>query len=283
MAHKNKTGRHQTAHQKAVSRETLLRLRKEHPEKFIRKKKVQLPPGEPTLEAKPAAPITAPAPAPEPQIKKEQQPAPLSITSPSPSPKIQSDEVLFGHEEVQPPKIESGIPSPPPTPPPGSPGTGSPATPIAPPPPEARKYAVLVWGMVVKICCGIFGEGFKPLLIKSETGEVLYDENAEGVKVWWNWLVSIGVRAFSPVVELWMFMLAYFAIRFPLIVARFRKKKPAPTTSAPQDETEKPDRQPSGKDKQEAQPSPESKEPPASPPAPQATQEERASAVETLN
>jgi hypothetical protein len=269
-------GKHQSEKQKKISSETLKRLRREYPEKFVHHKKKTVQPVTPPAEVKPevkietpAAPIPVPIPPPPP-------PAPIAIP---PVTQSQLDTVLFGPEEVQPPKLDAGPPpAPPPQPPPGSPGTGSPQTPTPPAPPEVRKYAVLVWGMIVKTCCAIFGDGFKPILMKTETGEILYDENAEGVKVWWNWLVSIGVRAFSPVVELWMFMVSYFAIRFPLIVARFRKKKPAasPPATAPEPKTQSP---PPPKSEEEVKPEPESKAPQ---PPPQATPEEAAAALEEI-
>jgi hypothetical protein len=141
----------------------------------------------------------------------------------------------------------------------------------------------MIWGMIVKVCTSIFGDGFKPITIKSETGEIIYDENSEGIKVWWNWLVSIGIKVFSPVVELWMFMLAYFAIRFPLIVARFKRKKPATTPPEPPTEATTP---PAPGENRPAPP-PATKEPDQPPAptaaAPQASAEERAAAVENLN
>ena len=121
------------------------------------------------------------------------------------------------------------------------------------------------------------------MVLKSETGEVLYDENAEGIKVWWNWLVSIGVKAFSPVVELWMFMLAYFAIRFPLIVARFRKKKPATTPPAPPTEATTPPAQAENRESPPPQPREPAPQPTPTAAAPAATEAERAQAVESLN
>jgi len=132
------------------------------------------------------------------------------------------DTELFGTESPPPPKLET-TPEPP-TPPPNTPGTPT-ATAATATPDDVRKYGVLIWQMIVKIFVAIFGEGFNPITVKSGTGEILYDENAEGVKVWTNYLVSIGVKVFSPIVELWMFMAAYVTIRFPVIVARFRRKK----------------------------------------------------------
>ena len=201
---------------------------------------------------------------------------------------VNSDTTLFGTETVPPPKLETGSqPAPPPQPPPGTPGTGAPAPAVTAPAgeaqPDVKKYAVMIWGMIVKVCTSIFGDGFKPITIKSETGEIIYDENSEGIKVWWNWLVSIGIKVFSPVVELWMFMLAYFAIRFPLIVARFKRKKPATTPPEPPTEATTP---PAPGENRPAPP-PATKEPDQPPAptaaAPQASAEERAAAVENLN
>jgi hypothetical protein len=271
-------GKHQSEKQKRISSETLKRLRREQPEKFVHHKKKTVQPVTPPAEVKPEVKIeTPPAPIPVP-IPPPPPPAPIEIPPVSQS---QPDTVLFGPEQVPPPKIEAGLPpTPPPAPPPNTPGTGLPTVePTPTPPQEVKKYAVLVWGMIVKTCCAIFGDGFKPILMKSDTGEILYDENAEGVKVWWNWLVSIGVRAFSPVVELWMFMVSYFALRFPLIIARFRKKKPSASppapAAAPGTAPEQPPKTAAG-----TEPAPESKETKQPPPA---TAGEVAAAVEELN
>lgn len=250
----------------------MLRLRREQPEKFVSRKKVKPP------EEKPAAPV--PATASPPPVAPAPVPATVSPLPTMPSmPEIKTDNELFGNEEVQPPKIEGANPPPPIQAPPAT------ETPAPPPPESVKKYAVVVWGMIVKICCTIFGDGFKPITLKSETGEVLYDENAEGVKVWWNWLVSIGVKTFSPIVELWVFMISYFTIRFPLIVARFRKKKPAgeqpaPTATVPPAGQERPAPPPSNRPPLTKTPPPESPEqtPPTQPPP--ATEAERAEAGE---
>jgi hypothetical protein len=288
---KKRGGWKQSEKQKSKARETIKRLRKEFPDKFNPKKNksaadksVVRPPNNTTTKTQPPPPVSAPASSPKPEPARETSPAtPSNLPSPSPAevsaPPIQPDSILFGHEEVQPPKIGGGQAAPLPQPPPGSPGTGSPELTATPPPQETRKYAVLIWGMIVKVCTGIFGPGMNPMVLKSETGEVLYDENAEGVKVWWNWLVSIGVKAFSPVVELWMFMLAYFGMRLPLIVQRFRKKKPAASPPATAAAGESPAPAPAKTETEEA-PKPESKLKGQPPPA---TTEEATRAAEELN
>ena len=60
----------------------------------------------------------------------------------------------------------------------------------------------MIWSMIVQLCCSIFGDGFKPVVIKDAAGKVIYDEDTEGIKVWVNYLASIGIKVFSPVVEL---------------------------------------------------------------------------------
>jgi hypothetical protein len=282
--HKKRGGWKQTDYQKEISRKLMFKLRQEQPEKFVRRKPkvaaetsaapVQSPPASaPPVQTPPSKPVQSP-----PQTMPGATPVPTT-------PEIKPDTTLFGAEEVQPPKIDGGNTPPPVGAPPGTPGSGSPGEPQGAPPESVKKYAVIVWGMIVKICTTIFGDGFKPIILKSETGEVLYDENAEGVKVWWNWLVSIGVRAFSPLVELWIFMIAYFTIRFPLIVARFRKKKgsagqPAPTGTEPQAGPET-QRRPAP-DKPQATETPPSTTPKPPPPKepPQATEQELADAGE---
>jgi hypothetical protein len=268
---KHKGGWKQSNYQKTVSRKVMLRLRREQPEKFVHRK--------PKPIADPAAPVKT---QPEPEIKttpaappSQTPPQPSPTTNPVPAlPEIKPDTTLFGDEEVQPPKIDGGATPPPVEALPGTPGSGSPGE-LAAPPESVKKYAVLVWGMIVKVCCAIFGEGFKPIILKSETGEVLYDESAEGVKVWWNWLVSVGIKTFSPLVELWIFMIAYFTIRFQLIVARFRKKKQsAPTGSPPPGETEKPAPPAPDKTQPTGTAPPMTPEPAPKREAPQATQEE---------
>jgi hypothetical protein len=283
----------QSQHQKDVARATMARLRKEQPEKF-RGNRRKPKPADPAPEIKPvpteAQALRQPAAQPTnpPAVSPATLPEPARVGHENVQPMpVNSDTTLFGTETVPPPKIETGQPAPPPQPPPGTPGTGTAAPAVTAPAgeaqPDVKKYAVMIWGMIVKICTSIFGEGFKPITIKSETGEVIYDENAEGIKVWWNWLVSIGVKVFPPVVELWMFMLAYFAIRFPLIVARFRKKKTATTPPAPPAEATTPP--PPGENREAQPPQPRESAPQPTPTAAalQASAEERAAAVENLN
>jgi len=175
-----------------------------------------------TAETKPVAVLAPPAPA--------QTPTPTPLDKPmsnpptaTPAPQIVDEAEIFS--PAPPPETAAPGSAPPPVPEPTPAGASEPV------PGDGKRYAVMIWGAIVKIFCGIFGDGFQPMVLKSETGEVLYDENVEGVKVWLNYLASIGVKAFSPVVELWLFMSMYVGMRFPLIIAKFRKKKPATTAT----------------------------------------------------
>jgi len=112
----------------------------------------------------------------------------------------------------------------------------------APPPPQdagpkadGAKYGAMIWSMIVQLCCSIFGDGFKPVVIKDAAGAVIYDEGAEGVKVWVNYLASIGIKIFSPVVELWIFMASYVGLRAGLIVQKFKRKKAGAQSTAPKE------------------------------------------------
>ena len=136
---------------------------------------------------------------------------------------------------------EADIFSPPPpadqTPPENAgPGPGSPPPPQdAGPKADGAKYGAMIWSMIVQLCCSIFGDGFKPVVIKDAAGAVIYDEGAEGIKVWVNYLASIGIKIFSPVVELWIFMASYIGLRAGLIVQKFKRKKAGAQSTAPKE------------------------------------------------
>ncbi len=273
--------------QRAASRERMIRMRREHPEKFVaqntghkRKPKMNTPeisaPAPAPVENPPPKPVAnIPAPAPGPVITHApvaSAPAPVPPEIQVAASPVKPDTEIFGSETVTPPKIDANIPPPPTKPPDGTPGSspaapgapvGSAQPPGTPDPADSRKYAVFIWNAIVQVCYAVFGEGFKPMPpIKGPSGEVIYDEAAEGVKVWWNFLVHVGIKAFSPVVELYIFMGTYFAMRFPLILAKFKKKKPATGTPPPP----APSGKPQGETKKEEPPHPQPESPP--PPAP---------------
>ena len=249
-------------------------------EKALAELKASLPGPEKVSPVPAQAPLVVPAAAAPVAVPPAPAPAGLDdIMSPLKTPPATPDTAIFGASTPPPPKVDATSPGsppvPPPEPPPGTPGasptSSGPATEA-----DGGKYGAMVWAMIVKLCVGIFGPGFEPMVIKDSQGHVIYDEGLEGVKVWVNYLASIGVKVFSPVVELWIFMGSYVGIRSGLIIAKFRKKKTAPTTAAPgtQPESKEPGAQPA---------SPAAKAPapaPPPPPTPTATPDAATGAVE---
>ena len=172
---------------------------------------------------KPVSETTAAAPAAAPATAAPSAPTPAAVSAPAPTP--------AGSPPAPQVVSEADIFSPPPpadqTPPENAgPGPGSPPPPQdAGPKADGAKYGAMIWSMIVQLCCSIFGDGFKPVVIKDAAGAVIYDEGAEGIKVWVNYLASIGIKIFSPVVELWIFMASYVGLRAGLIVQKFKRKK----------------------------------------------------------
>ena len=211
------------------------------------------PPMTPPVSSAPPSPSPAPAPIP-------------------PAPK--AEPVLPGPATVDERELFSPAPPPDPNAPP--PENVPPPTPAATPSAGASqdgsKYGAMIWAMIVKLCVAIFGNGFEPIVIKDSAGNVVYDESAEGVKVWVNYLASIGVKVFSPVVELWIFMASYLGLRAGLIVQKFRRKKTGAQPNAPKGTPES-----APKSESAAQP----KAAPQSPPPPAATEAAPIGEVET--
>lgn len=177
--------------------------------------KLQIPPT--------PAPVTAPAPAtPAPEISLPQAPrppatAPLDIpmSNPTPSPAV-PDTKIFGSETPPPPKVDPNADPVAPPLPPGVTPSGPGASPAAEPPPDNLGLATIVWTMLVNLFVGIFGPTWRP---------TSSEENEMCVSAWRAYFESIGIKPFSPLVNLWMAMIAYAAPRFGSIVAKFRKKK----------------------------------------------------------
>ena len=262
--------------------EHMTRLRKEFPTKFGRQKGVKNKPKPKSKQKSPRFTSDDIAQAErrgmekaKSQISNEQIPVPPPANSPQeiktdsiqsnknsgPLP-IHSDHAIFGAESVPPPKINSIGET-------ASQSTGpqnqfaspqsTPTEQTAEQKASGAKYGTLVWGIIVKMFTGIFGPGFQPVVIKDSAGEIIYDEGAEGAKVWTNYLASIGVAVFSPLVELWIFMGSYVALRFGLIVQKFKRKK-----SGEQDlESPKPSPE-TGATTQKAEPMPKKTTPPPS-------------------
>jgi len=220
------------------------------------------------LQTPPApAPVTAPAPAipapqipaPAPAVAPPPATAPLDIpmSNPTPSPAV-PDTKIFGSETPPPPKVDPNAdPVAPPLPPGVTPSGPGPA-PAAEPPPDNLGLATIVWTMLVNLFVGIFGPTWRPTSA---------EENEMCVSAWRAYFESIGIKPFSPLVNLWMAMIAYSAPRFGSIVAKFRKKKKPLAESprgGPPESTEGKEPSP------EPPPAPEPKStpPPPGPPAP---------------
>ena len=188
----------------------------------------------PPVSSTPPSRPPAPAPIPPPPKAEPVLPGPAT-----------PDTAIFGASTPPPPKVDAPPPGappvPPPQPPPGTPGSEPAPAPEA----DGGKYGAMIWAMIVKLACAFFGPGFEPIVIKDSAGKVIYDEAAEGTKVWINYLASIGVKVFSPVVELWIFMGSYFGLRVGLIVQKFRRKKGAASNAeqkgSPQSESKPPE------------------------------------------
>jgi hypothetical protein len=172
----------------------------------------------------PSSPEPLPVPVPPPLTHASQVEAPL----PGPA---TPDTVIFGASTPPPPKVDAASagspPPPPPEPPQGTPGVSAP--PAAPPPPDNLGLATIVWTMLVNLFVAIFGPAWLP---------TSKDETEMCVSAWRAYFESIGIKPFSPLVNLWMAMFAYSAPRFGSIVAKFRKKKPAQPGAAPGSATE---------------------------------------------
>jgi hypothetical protein len=150
-------------------------------------------------------------------------PTPAETLTPGPA---TPDSAIFGASTPPPPKVDATSPGSPPPPPPeppqGTPGVSAP--PLAPPPPDNLGLATIVWTMLVNLFVAIFGPAWLP---------TSKDETEMCVSAWRGYFESIGIKPFSPLVNLWLAMFAYAAPRFGSIVAKFRKKKPTPPGAAP--------------------------------------------------
>lgn len=169
-----------------------------------------------------------------PPTSSQPEPLPVPPTLPTATPlpgPATPDTVIFGASTPPPPKVDAASagspPPPPPEPPQGTPGVSSP--PAAPPPPDNLGLATIVWTMLVNLFVAIFGPAWLP---------TSKDETEMCVSAWRAYFESIGIKPFSPIVNLWLAMGAYAAPRFGSIVAKFRKKKPAQPGAAPGSATE---------------------------------------------
>lgn len=185
-------------------------------------------------------------------------PAPPQPATPNLNPPLAPavpDTKIFGSETPPPPKLDPHAePVPPPPPPGNTPGAPGPA-PAPEPAQDNLGLATIVWTMLVNLFVGIFGPTWLP---------TSKEESDMCVGAWKAYFESIGIKPFSPLVNLWLAMFAYVAPRFGSIVAKFRKKKTTLEESprgSPPDTSAKKEPSPAP-----AAPAPEKK--PAVPPAP---------------
>lgn len=267
VEHPQKPGpKHQTAKQKQIARETMLRLHKEG-----RLRRGRTPPANPL--PKPAQ--SSPAPAAKPDFMT-----------------VQPDTELFGTENVPPPRMDA----PPPSgslPPGGQPGGTPPPGPEQQPsgmhttvlPKDTRALAVMVWTMILNLLAVIFGPAMYPRKVGNGPNEVPYDENEMVIGAWMDYFASIGLKPFSPLVNLLLSILAYMLPRAQFVILTV-KKWFSPRAAAqrgghkPQSDEPTPPAEPP--------PTPESPSAPPTPAPPEpvtgklATREEAAAALDEL-
>ena len=194
----------------------------------------------------PPAPAQAPAtPAPAPAVPVAT--APLDIPMSNPQPQIVSEAEIFS--PVPPPDPNA----PPPPPQPEIPPAGPP--PAAEPSQDNLGLATIVWTMLVNLFVGIFGPTWLP---------TSKEESEMCVSAWKAYFESIGIKPFSPLVNLWLAMFAYVAPRFGSIVAKFRKKK----TTLEESPRGAPPESSGPKEPSPASPAPAPEKKPAAPPLP---------------
>jgi hypothetical protein len=287
-----KTGWHQSDKQKAKAREVMIRLRRERPDRFTSDARRRKP--------KPPAPMPAAPPIPEPTPQPTPPPAPAlppswswpceAVEGPQPpaAPNfmtVQPDTELFGTENVPPPKADQ-------TPPPGSqPTPGAPTTGSQPGPTglhttvlpaDTRALAVLVWTMILNLLAVLFGPAMYPRKKGDGPNEVPYDENEMVIGAWMDYFVSIGLKPLSPVMNLWLAILAYMLPRAQFVVITVKK------WFSPKARGQQTERTPSPAETPPPETPPSKEESPSSPPEPSppepeqgklATREEAAAAA----
>jgi hypothetical protein len=214
----------QSEKQKAKAREVMLRLRRERPDRFTsdarrRKPKppVSIPSAQP--ETKPTPQSATPTPAPPPVNE-----TPSFMT-------VQPDTELFGSETVPPPKMDQPPPPAGSLPPGGQPGGTPPPGPDQQPsgqhttvlPKDTRALAVMVWMMILQLLAVLFGPAMFPRKVGSGPGEVPYDENEMVIGAWMDYFSSIGLKPLSPVMNLWLAILAYMLPRAQFVVITVKK------------------------------------------------------------
>jgi hypothetical protein len=222
-----KKGFKQSEKQKAKAREVMLRLRRERPDRFTSDARRRKP--------KPPAPIQPEKPTPQP-TPPPPQPTPAPVTTPAAPDRpafmtVQPDTELFGTENVPPPKMDQTPPPPGSLPPGGQPGGTPPPGPDQQPsgqhttvlPKDTRALAVMVWTMILSLLAVIFGPAMYPRKVGNGPNEVPYDENEMVIGAWMDYFASIGLKPLSPVLNLWLSILAYLLPRAEFVVITVKR------------------------------------------------------------
>ena len=219
-----KKGFKQSEKQKAKAREVMLRLRRERPDRFTSDARRRKP--------KPPAPIPTGNSTPEPTPQPIPATAPVSAPAAKPDfMTVQPDTELFGTENVPPPRADQPPPPPGSLPPGGQPGgtpppgaqqgpTGQHTTVL---PADTRALATMVWTMLLNLLAVIFGPAMYPRKKGDGPNEVPYDENEMVIGAWMDYFASIGLKPLSPVMNLWLAILAYMLPRAQFVVLTVKR------------------------------------------------------------
>ena len=152
-------------------------------------------------------------------------------------------------------------------------------------PKDTRALAVMVWTMILNLLAVIFGPAMYPRKVGNGPNEVPYDENEMVIGAWMDYFASIGLKPFSPAVNLLLSILAYMLPRAQFVILTVKKWF---NPRAPGQHTERKPQSDEPTPPGEPPPTPEQ---PSAPPAPApkaqeqvtlATREEAAAALDEL-
>lgn len=144
---------------------------------------------------------------------------------------VQPDTELFGTENVPPPRADQLPPPSGSLPPGGQPGgTPPPGAEQGPTglhttvlPADTRALATMVWTMILNLLAVLFGPAMYPRKKGDGPNEVPYDENEMVIGAWMDYFASIGLKPLSPVMNLWLAILAYMLPRAQFVVITVKK------------------------------------------------------------
>lgn len=81
----------------------------------------------------------------------------------------------------------------------------------------------MVWTMLLQLLAILFGPAMYPRKKGEGPGEVPYDENEMVIGAWMDYFASIGLKPLSPVMNLWLAILAYMLPRAQFVVITVKK------------------------------------------------------------